>query len=94
MRELGPPPPVLHPSCDANALCDFLSGTRSHSVENYKALKYKVQGLIESKAITFVPNGPNVNKNPIPSHNKITVSMMEVEEGRKMVSGLDELKTP
>lgn len=50
--------------------------------------------MIESKAITFTPNGLNVNNNVLPPYNKPTVNMMEVEEGRKLVSQVDELKTP
>lgn len=94
LRELGPPPAVLPPGYDANAQCEFHSGAPSHSVEKSKELKYKVQELIESKAITFAPNGLNMNNNPILTYNKPAVNMMEVEEERKMVPRMDELKTP
>ncbi|XP_050883483.1 uncharacterized protein LOC127086729 [Lathyrus oleraceus] len=58
-QELGPPPAVLPPDYDANVHCEIHSGAPGQSIENYKALKYKVQDLIDSKAITFTPNGPN-----------------------------------
>lgn len=76
LRELGPPPAVLPLGYDANARCEFHSGAPGHSVENCKALKYKVQEIIESKAVMFAPNGPNMNKNPMPPHNKPTVNMI------------------
>lgn len=83
LRELGPPPTVIPPGYDVNAQCEFHSRALGYSVEKFKALKYKVQELIESKAITFAPN---VNNNPMPPHDNPAVNMMEVEEGRKLVS--------
>lgn len=86
LRELGPPPSVLPHGYDVNARCEFHSGAPDHSVENYKALKYKVQELIKSKAITFSPNDPNMNNNRMPPYNKSTLNMMQEEEGKKLVS--------
>ncbi|XP_050875021.1 uncharacterized protein LOC127078622 [Lathyrus oleraceus] len=94
LRELGPPPAVLPPGYDANARCEFHSGAPGHSIENCKALKYKVQDLIDSKAITFAPKRPNVNNNPMPPHNNASVNMMEAHNGRRLMSYVDELKTP
>ncbi|XP_050875576.1 uncharacterized protein LOC127079204 [Lathyrus oleraceus] len=93
-RELGPPPAVLPPDYDANARCEFHSGAPGHSIENCKALKYKVQDLIDSKAITFAPKGPSVNNNLMPPHNNASVNMMEADNGRRLISCVDELKTP
>lgn len=42
----------------------------------------------------FIPNGPNVNNNPMPPHKKHTVIMVEEVEGKKLVSKMDDLKTP
>ncbi|XP_050889273.1 uncharacterized protein LOC127094488 [Lathyrus oleraceus] len=94
LRELGPPPAVLPPGYDANARCEFHSGAPGHSIENFKALKYKVQDVIDSKAIKFAPKWPNVNNNPMPPHNNASVNMMEVDNGRRLMSCVDELKTP
>lgn len=85
---------VLPPGYDINTLCEFHSGDPNHLLENYEALRYKVQELIDSKAITFTPNGPNINNNPMPPHNKPTVNMAEIDNGRRIVSRVDELKTP
>lgn len=62
-------------------------------MENCKALKYKVQDLIYPKAITLAPNNPNVNKNPMPPHNKENVNMVELGDGRKVITSISELKT-
>lgn len=94
LRELGSPPAVLPPGYDANARCEFHYGAPGHSIENCKALKYKVQDLIDSKAITFAPKRPNVNNNPMPPHNNASVNMMEADNGRRLMSCVDELKTP
>ena len=94
MRELGPPLAVIPPRYNVNARCEFQSGALSHSIENCKVLKYKVQDLIDSKEITFAPNDPNVNNNPMPLHNKSTVNMVEMNNGRGLLTSTDELKTP
>ncbi|XP_050909145.1 uncharacterized protein LOC127122914 [Lathyrus oleraceus] len=94
LRELGPPPAVLPPGYDANARCEFHFGALGNSIENCKALKYKVQDLIDSKEITFAPKGPNVNNNPMPPHNNAAVNMMEADNGRRLISCVDEFKTP
>ncbi|XP_050915175.1 uncharacterized protein LOC127130153 [Lathyrus oleraceus] len=94
LRELGPPPAILPPGYDANACYEFHSGAPGHSIKNCKALKYKVQDLIDYKAITFASKGPNVNNNSMPPHNNASVNMMEAENGRRLMSCVDELKTP
>lgn len=85
---------VLPLGYDANAHCEFHSDAPGHSIENCKALKYKVQDLIDSKAITFAPNEPNVNNNHMPPHNKANVNMVKLDDGRKVISSVSELKTP
>ncbi|XP_050920473.1 uncharacterized protein LOC127138115 [Lathyrus oleraceus] len=94
LRELGPPPTVLPPGYDANARCEFHSGAPGHSIKSCEALKYKVQDLIDSKENTFAPKGPNVNNNSMPPHNNASVNMMEANNGRRLISCVDELKRP
>lgn len=67
LRELKPPT-VIPLGYDANAHCEFHLGAPDHTIENCKALKHKVQDLIDAKAITFAPNGHNTNNNPMPPH--------------------------
>lgn len=84
---------VFPPKYDVNTWCEFHFGAPDHAIENCKGLKYKVQDLINSKEITFAPNSPNVNNNPMPPHNKTVVSMIEVEENKRLMSQVDKLKT-
>lgn len=93
LRELGHPPAVLPTGYDANARYEFHFGAPGNSIENCKALKYKVQDLIDSKAITFAPNDPNVNNNPMPPHDKTNVHMVEFDNGRKVITFVNDLKT-
>lgn len=94
LGELGPPPTVLPRSYDVNVWCEFHLGASDHSIENYKALKYKVQDLIDCKSIMFTHNVPNVNNNLMPPHNKTMVNMVEFYNGRILLSHVDELKNP
>lgn len=91
MRELKPPT-VIPPVYDVNAHCEFHLGAPGHTIENWKALKYKVQDLIDSKAISFTLNGPNTNNNPMPPHVGSSVSV--IEEGEKVMFCMDEIRTP
>lgn len=76
------PPTVIPPNYDVNARCEFHSGEPGHGTENCKALKNKVQDLIDAKAIDFTPTGgPNVIKNPMPTHNNRATNAVGIESG-------------
>ena len=88
-------PDKLPANYNANARCEFHSGGVGHDVENCMALKYKVQDLIDSKAIQFTPdNGPNVLQNPMPPHSGPSVNVVEVEQKQNLVKDVKLLKTP
>ena len=76
MRELGPPSAVLPPNYDVNAHCEFHYGVPRHFIENCKALKYKVQDLVDSKTVMFAPIDPNVNNNLMPPQDKTNINMV------------------
>ncbi|XP_050916837.1 uncharacterized protein LOC127132018 [Lathyrus oleraceus] len=59
--------PPYPPGFDVNARCDFHAGAQGHSVENCRALKHKVQDLIDSRAIMFTPQGLNIVNTLMPS---------------------------
>lgn len=42
----------------------------------------------------FAPNGPNVNNNPMSPHNKMNVNMVEIDVRRRLITFINELKTP
>ena len=54
---------------DANARCEFHFGGVGHTVENCLALKYKVEDLLDTKAIQFDPlPEPNIIQNLMLPH--------------------------
>lgn len=81
LRDLKAHLTPLPPSYDVNARCEFHYGMLGHMVENCKAFNYKVHDLIDYKAISFTPNGPNMNNNPMPPHAGPSVSVIEESEG-------------
>ena len=64
-------------------------------MENCWALKYKVQELLDSKAIQFTPdNGPNVIQNSMPAHVGPTVNVVEEGESLDLIMDVNLLSTP
>ncbi|XP_058762353.1 uncharacterized protein LOC131635725 [Vicia villosa] len=85
-------PAKLPASWDANARCEFHSGSPGHNIKNCKVLKHKVQDLIDSKAIEFTPTqGPNVVQNPMPPHGAHAANAIEVVEDARLVKDVIEL---
>ncbi|XP_058764547.1 uncharacterized protein LOC131638004 [Vicia villosa] len=93
LRELGPPPDTLPPGYDVNAHCEFHSGAPGHTIEKCRALKLKVQDLIDDKIISFTPTGPNVQNNPMPPHAGATNAIEWCDE-HILVTGVDGIKMP
>lgn len=91
LRDLKPPT-VLPPGYDANAHCEFHMGAPSHTIENYRSFKHKVQDLIDANAISFAPNGPNTKNNPMSPHADPSVSM--IKEEKKVIYCVEDMRTP
>lgn len=53
---------------DPNARCVFHTSAPGHSTEDYKELKSKVQDFIDSKVISFTPQGLRINNSPSSGH--------------------------
>jgi len=70
---------------DANAKCEYHSGEIGHSTENCRALRYKVQSLIDSGWLTFQEQKPSVEKNPLSGHANSTVNAVSVSQGPSLV---------
>ncbi|XP_069150857.1 uncharacterized protein [Solanum lycopersicum] len=62
---------------DPNKVCAYHSGMKGHTTEVCRALKDKVQMLIDTKTIQLKDPTPNVANNPLPNHQ---VNMVEAEE--------------
>jgi len=77
---------------DANAKCEYHSGEIGHSTENCRALRYKVQSLIDSGWLTFQEQKPNVEKNPLYGHVNSTVNAVSEGQGPSLVKSVAEMK--
>ncbi|XP_058758595.1 uncharacterized protein LOC131631841 [Vicia villosa] len=62
LREFKPPPIPIPQGYDLNARCEYHSGTSGHSTEDCNILKHKVQDLIDSKVMSFTPNGLRIKR--------------------------------
>lgn len=93
LREVRPPPSPLLPGYDVNTRCEFHTGEPGHTIDNCKAFWYKVEDLIDSKAISFVHVAPNVNNNPMPPHVGHPVNMIQESVVVDRISKVDMIKT-
>nr|KYP35083.1 hypothetical protein KK1_043896 [Cajanus cajan] len=71
MKPIEPPYPRGY---DVNAKCDYHVGAIGHSLENYRALKIKVQSLTKAGGLKFKEDNPNIGNNPLPGHGGPTVN--------------------
>ena len=90
-KTLQPPYPRYY---DANAKCEYHSREVGHSIGNCRALKFKVQSLIDSGWLTFQEQKPNVDKNPLSGHSNATVNVVINEEELSLVRCVNEMKKP
>lgn len=64
-------------------------------MEKCWALKYKVQELLDSKDIQFIPdNGPNIIQNLMPAHVVPTVNVVEDGENLNLIMDVNLLSIP
>jgi len=89
-KVVQPPYPRYY---DPNAKCEYHSGEVGHSTENYRALKYKVKSLIDSKWLTFQDQKLSVEQNPLSGHTSSTNAIME-EGGPILVRSIYQMKKP
>ena len=92
LREMGPPPTELPRGYDVNVRCEFHSGAPGHSIENCRALKYKVQSLLDAKELSFAPIGPNVQNNPMPPHHGAAINVIGLDDGHGLVTHIEEIQ--
>lgn len=63
-------------------------------MENCVALKYKVQDLLDVKAIRFtLDNGPNVIQNPMPPHVGPSINAIEEDQSSNLIKNVNLLTT-
>ena len=64
-----------------NTSCDYHSGNKGHSFEDCTTLKWRVDNLIKTRALTFEDEDvPNVNGNPLPNHQGSKINAVENDQ--------------
>lgn len=76
-KALRPMIPLYPPNFDENSIYGYHDESLGHTTKNCKALKQKVQELIDAKLLTFKELGPNVYNNPFPRHPHPSVNALE-----------------
>lgn len=72
--------PPFNPNNNPNATCAFHAGYIGHSTDDCRALKKRIQELIDQEILSFSKEEPNVKTNPLPNHNGAAVNAMIEEE--------------
>nr|UBX54598.1 hypothetical protein [Lupinus angustifolius] len=82
------------PWFDPNVSFAYHSRTVGHSIKNCRALKFKVQHLIDSKWLNFRQLAPNVSNNPLPNHGSHRVNVVEKVQEESFLKDVSEIRTP
>ncbi|KAF1881408.1 hypothetical protein Lal_00023444 [Lupinus albus] len=82
------------PWFNPNVTCAYHSGIISHSIEHCRALKYKVQHLVDTKQLTFENAPPDVHRNPLPNHGNQSINVGEGAQRGSYIWEVPEIKTP
>lgn len=80
------------PDYDTNSICEYHMGTLGYTMDNCKALKHKVQDLIDGKAFTFMPTGKNVRTNPMLTHVGPLVNVVEESDNQELIKKVEEIQ--
>ncbi|KAF1892719.1 hypothetical protein Lal_00042609 [Lupinus albus] len=90
----GQTPNTTAPWYDPNANCDYHSGIIGHSTETCRALKHRIQDLIDSKWLEFKDTVPTITGNPLPNHGNQGINVLEQDDDMAVVEKVDDMKTP
>ncbi|KAF1855177.1 hypothetical protein Lal_00032280 [Lupinus albus] len=90
----GQTPNTTAPWYDPNANCDYHSGIIRHSTETCRALKHRIQDLIDSKWLEFKDTVPTITVNPLPNHGNQGINVLEQDDDMAVVEKVEDMKTP
>ncbi|KAF1854363.1 hypothetical protein Lal_00044321 [Lupinus albus] len=90
----GQTPNTTAPWYDPNANCDYHSGIIGHSTETCRALKHRIQDLIDSKWLEFKDAVPTITGNPLPNHGNQGINVLEQDDDMAVVEKVEDMKTP
>ncbi|KAF1863151.1 hypothetical protein Lal_00039339, partial [Lupinus albus] len=90
----GQTPNTTAPWYDPNANCHYHSGIIGHSTETCRALKHRIQDLIDSKWLEFKDTVPTITGNPLPNHGNQGINVLEQDDDMVVVEKVEDMKTP
>ncbi|RDY13179.1 hypothetical protein CR513_01938, partial [Mucuna pruriens] len=76
LKLVQPPYPK---SYDPNTKCDYPGRVIGHPTKKCWGFKHKVQDLIDGGWRSFEEHGPNVNNNPLPAHEGLSINVISHE---------------
>ncbi|XP_019465382.1 PREDICTED: uncharacterized protein LOC109363578 [Lupinus angustifolius] len=91
---LGRVPNTMAAWYNPNVNCAYHSGVVGHSIETGKALKHRVQDLIDSGWLNFKDDVPTITNNPLPNHGNQGVNVLERDEADTIIDRVEDIKTP
>ena len=62
---------------DSSKKCEYHMGEVGHSTDDCYVLKHRIQDLLDTKALSFRSDQPNVQRNPLPNHAGSTDAVIE-----------------
>ncbi|KAF1874354.1 hypothetical protein Lal_00008559 [Lupinus albus] len=65
-----------------------------HSTETCRALKHRIQDLIDSKWLEFKDAVPTITGNPLPNHGNQGINVLEQDDDMTIVDKVEGIKTP
>ena len=91
-------PPIRPPYprwYNENAICDYHSSNREHSLEDCTALKWRVSEFIKKGELTFEDEDIlNVNGNPLPNHGGPKVNAVEDSQDLQVKRDAKDVRMP
>ncbi|KAF1854735.1 hypothetical protein Lal_00033669 [Lupinus albus] len=87
-------PNTTAPWYDPNANCNYHFGIIGHSTETCRALKHRIQDLIDSKWLEFKDTVPTITGNPLPNHENQGINVLEQDDDMAVVEKVEDMKTP
>ncbi|XP_071923191.1 uncharacterized protein [Coffea arabica] len=81
----------IYAGYNPQAVCAYHSGAPGHSTVDCKALKHRIQDMIEAGEIVIrkkEAQGPNINRNPLPEHTNTIGVILDYAEYEEQVQKL------
>ncbi|KAF1872199.1 hypothetical protein Lal_00039360, partial [Lupinus albus] len=91
---VGRTPNTAAPWYNPNTSCDYHSMVVGHSTETCRALKHRIQDLIDSKWLEFKDAVPTITGNPLPNHGNQGINVLEQDDVMTIVDKVEGIKTP